>query len=201
MKSALRLEELFIAGLAFYLFLALGFVWWWFPLLLLVPDVSMIGYLANPRLGALTYNVVHHRGLGVACYIAGGVIRQPWLQAAGLVLLAHSSIDRVMGYGLKHADSFQHTHLGEIRQRRAVMKTTTSALLVILALGSPVAAQVRDSGTTSASGIKRQVLSDERSAQVARVSPCRPGTSARRSLFRDRPSICSQISAPRRWSS
>ena len=62
MKTALRVEELFLVGLSLYLFLALGLAWWWFPLL----------------------------------------------------LLAHTSMDRVMGYGLKHTDSFQHTHLGRI---------------------------------------------------------------------------------------
>ena len=29
-------------------------------------------------------------------------------------LFGHSSFDRVMGYGLKHEDSFQNTHLGGI---------------------------------------------------------------------------------------
>ena len=29
-------------------------------------------------------------------------------------LLGHSSFDRVFGYGLKHEDAFQHTHLGRI---------------------------------------------------------------------------------------
>jgi hypothetical protein len=38
----------------------------------------------------------------------------PLLQLAGVILLGHSSLDRVLGYGLKHSDSFQHTHLGVI---------------------------------------------------------------------------------------
>ena len=29
-----------------------------------------------------------------------------------VIMLAHSSIDRVFGYGLKYADSSDHTHLG-----------------------------------------------------------------------------------------
>ncbi len=37
-----------------------------------------------------------------------------FLQLIGLVLLAHSSFDRVFGYGLKFADSFKNTHLGPI---------------------------------------------------------------------------------------
>jgi hypothetical protein len=34
--------------------------------------------------------------------------------AAGSLLLFHSSVDRVLGYGLKYRDSFGDTHLGRI---------------------------------------------------------------------------------------
>ena len=34
--------------------------------------------------------------------------------AAGLVWLAHIGMDRLLGYGLKYDDHFQHTHLGLI---------------------------------------------------------------------------------------
>jgi hypothetical protein len=47
-------------------FLASLFVYQWhhgswilFVLLFLVPDLSMIGYVFNPRVGAITYNLVH----------------------------------------------------------------------------------------------------------------------------------------------
>ena len=32
----------------------------------------------------------------------------------GLILFGHSSMDRILGYGLKYPDSFEHTHLGMI---------------------------------------------------------------------------------------
>lgn len=114
MKTLTRLEELFLGILAFYLFLLLRFHWWWFFVLLLAPDVSMLGYLLGPRTGAVIYNAVHHRAVSVTLYIAGGLLGVAWLQAAALIVFAHSSLDRVMGYGLKYADAFQHTHLGVI---------------------------------------------------------------------------------------
>ena len=114
MKNLTRLEEAFLALLAFYLFLSLPFAWWWFFLLLLAPDLSMIGYLANPRAGAIVYDIVHHRGVSVLIFIVGGLLHVPGLQAAALILFGHSSLDRVLGYGLKYTDSFQHTHLGLI---------------------------------------------------------------------------------------
>jgi hypothetical protein len=114
MKTLTRLEELALAILAFYLFLLLDVPWWWFLVLLLAPDLSMIGYLLGPRVGAITYDVVHHRAVSVGFYILGGIFGIVWLQAAALIVFAHSSLDRVMGYGLKYTDSFQHTHLGMI---------------------------------------------------------------------------------------
>ena len=114
MKTLLRLEELALALFALYLFAGLGLAWWWFPLLLLAPDLSALGYLGGPRLGAYTYNFAHHKALAVLLYVGGVWLASPPLQLAGVILLAHSSLDRVLGYGLKHTDSFQHTHLGWI---------------------------------------------------------------------------------------
>lgn len=114
MKDLLKLEELFLALLSIFLFRPLDYAWWWFPLLLLAPDAGMIGYVAGPRAGALTYNLLHHKAVAVAAYVAGAMIGSQLLQLAGLIILAHSSFDRVLGYGLKYPDSFQHTHLGMI---------------------------------------------------------------------------------------
>jgi hypothetical protein len=114
MKTLIKIEELFLALLAFYLFLAFGFAWWWFFVLLLAPDISMLGYIFGPKAGAWTYNAVHFKAVAVAVFILGGYVHIAWLQAAGLIILAHSSLDRVLGYGLKYADAFQHTHLGWI---------------------------------------------------------------------------------------
>ncbi|TAK11800.1 MAG: DUF4260 family protein [Anaerolineae bacterium] len=118
MKTLLRLEELLIAIFAFVLFLPLGYAWRWFFLLLLAPDLSMLGYLGGPKLGALTYNLAHHRGLAIVLYLIGLALALPVLQFAGLLLLGHASLDRVFGYGLKYSDSFQNTHLGRIGAQR-----------------------------------------------------------------------------------
>ena len=114
MKILLKLEELFMFGLALLLFAQLDYGWGIYALLFLAPDLSMIGYLSNPRLGAWTYNMIHHKGLAVTLYVLGSVLSMAWLMLAGVVLLGHSSLDRVFGYGLKNEDSFQNTHLGRI---------------------------------------------------------------------------------------
>ncbi len=112
MKNLLKLEEFFLFGLALFLFSELDYGWGSYALLFLTPDLSMIGYLANPRLGAWTYNLIHHKGLSVSLYFLGYLLSIPWLIFAGTLLLGHSSLDRVFGYGLKHEDAFQSTHLG-----------------------------------------------------------------------------------------
>ena len=116
MKNLLKLEELFFFGLALFLFSELDYGWGasQYALLFFAPDLSMLGYLAGPRFGAWTYNLVHHKGLSVALYVLGYLTATPWLMFAGTILLGHSSFDRVLGYGLKHEDAFQNTHLGRI---------------------------------------------------------------------------------------
>jgi hypothetical protein len=119
MKNLLKIEEFLLFGLALFLFSGLDYSWSWYALLFLTPDLSMLGYLANPRLGAWTYNLVHHKGISVALYLLGYLLSGPWLMLAGTVLLGHSSLDRVFGYGLKYSDAFQNTHLGVIGKQNA----------------------------------------------------------------------------------
>jgi hypothetical protein len=114
MKYIIRLEELLLFGLALFLFSILDYGWGTYALLFFAPDMSMLGYLANPRIGAWTYDLVHHKGLSVVLYILGYILSIPWLMFAGTILLGHSSLDRVLGYGLKYSDAFQNTHLGWI---------------------------------------------------------------------------------------
>lgn len=114
MKTLLRLEEFLQLVLALFLFSRLDSSWGLFALLFLAPDLSMLGYLINPRLGAWTYNLIHHKGTGVTLYVLGSLLTTPWLMFAGTLLFAHSSFDRIFGYGLKHEDAFQNTHLGRI---------------------------------------------------------------------------------------
>ena len=93
---------------------------WWLAVLplLLVPDVSMIGYLRGPRVGAITYNLVHNSALGLGVLGLGLATGVTPIALAGAILIAHTGLDRTMGYGLKLPTSFQDTHLGRIGRRR-----------------------------------------------------------------------------------
>ena len=114
MKNLLKLEEAFMFGLSIFLFSKLDYAWWWYPVLILAPDLSMAGYLMNTRFGAVTYNFIHHKALGIGLFVLGVVFANQFLQLTGLILFGYSSMDRALGYGLKYSDSFQNTHLGVI---------------------------------------------------------------------------------------
>lgn len=114
MKNIVRLEELGFFLFATYLFSLLPFPWWYFPAFLLLPDLGMLGYVAGPSIGSIVYNIVHHRALALLYYVLGTLLTIPGLALAGVILFAHSSLDRVFEYGLKFSDSFHHTHLGSI---------------------------------------------------------------------------------------
>lgn len=114
MTSIIKFEELGQLALAVLLFSQLDYAWWVFPACLLLPDLSMIGYLANPRIGALLYNIFHHKLLAIACIAIGYWLDEPLASLAGVILLGHSAMDRALGYGLKYSDSFKNTHMGRI---------------------------------------------------------------------------------------
>ncbi|NGP76645.1 DUF4260 domain-containing protein [Balneolaceae bacterium YR4-1] len=114
MDKLIKLEEAGMFVLGLFLFATLDYSWWVFPVLLLAPDISMAGYLFGNRTGAFVYNIVHHKGIAILIYCIGFLSVIPVLMLAGIILFSHSSMDRILGYGLKYEDSFQHTHLGQI---------------------------------------------------------------------------------------
>ena len=114
MKLTLKIEEFAQFILALIAFNALGNSWWIFLVFFFAPDLSALAYLANPRIGAMAYNLVHHKATGIALYLIGISLNNPVLLFTGSLLFAHSSFDRVFGYGLKYPDSFENTHLGLI---------------------------------------------------------------------------------------
>ncbi|MCK0130027.1 DUF4260 domain-containing protein [Flavobacteriaceae bacterium F08102] len=118
MKTAIKLEEFVMFGLSIWLFKSLGMEWWWYVLFILVPDIGMLGYLVNTKVGAFTYNLFHHKGIALLILMIGWTVQSQYLQFAGIILFGHASLDRIFGYGLKYPSSFQDTHLGKIGKAR-----------------------------------------------------------------------------------
>jgi len=114
MKDLIKLEEAALFLLSICLWGQLHYAWYWWLVWILAPDLSMLAYTAGDRIGAIGYNIVHHKAVAVVIYLAGWYLHDRLTQSVGLILLAHSCMDRAMGYGLKYFSGFSDTHLGKI---------------------------------------------------------------------------------------
>ena len=113
-KILLRLEgtAVLIATLIFYA--QNGFSWWQFALLLLAPDLAMIGYLHNETIGSVCYNVVHTYVLPITLGLVSLLLNVDLGLQLALIWLAHIGMDRFVGYGLKYPNGFKSTHFDKI---------------------------------------------------------------------------------------
>ena len=114
MKFIIQLEEGAMFLFSVFIFSSLPFAWWWFPVLILSPDISMAGYALNNKAGAICYNFFHHKGIAILALLIGYYLRNDYWLLTGSILFGHSSMDRVFGYGLKYFIGFTATHLGKI---------------------------------------------------------------------------------------
>lgn len=117
MKNSIRLEELAMLLLAILSLRMNNAAWWWYLLLLVGPDISMMGYVFGNKTGAVVYNLFHHKGIAIGIFIAGVYFNIQWMMYAGTILFGHSSLDRMLGYGLKYNKGFKFTHLGIIGKK------------------------------------------------------------------------------------
>jgi uncharacterized protein DUF4260 len=114
----LRVEGAGLLVATVYLYARYGNGWLLFALLILAPDISMVGYLAGPGTGASVYNVVHTTVLPLGLLLGGVIGSSELVLSVALAWLAHIGMDRMMGFGLKRATGFGDTHLGRIGRGR-----------------------------------------------------------------------------------
>ncbi len=110
----LRLEALLLLAAALVAYHLLGGSRGTFALTFLLPDLSLLAYLAGPRAGALCYNAAHSTLAPGALALAALAAGIPGLGLAAAIWLGHIGLDRALGYGLKYQTSFASTHLGVI---------------------------------------------------------------------------------------
>ena len=134
MKNVLKLEEIAMAAIGIYLLTIYNLnisIWIWL-LLFFSPDISMLGYVVNAKDGAITYNIFHHKGIAIAITAVGYFMHVEVVLSIGILLFAHSSFDRMMGYGLKYYSSFNDTHLGKIKKDKIVVGQNATAVDIAL---------------------------------------------------------------------
>jgi hypothetical protein len=115
-KLLLRIEGAVLFAASIAVFALQGQQWWLYPALLLVPDIFMLGYVRNTKLGAITYNLGHSYPAAALVTVIGFVAASPLTVAIGAIWFGHIGWDRMFGYGLKYATSFKHTHLGDLEK-------------------------------------------------------------------------------------
>lgn len=111
-RTVLRAEGLVVLATATALYFLTGGAWWLFAVLLFAPDLSFFGYAAGNRIGAAVYNMAHSYIVPLLLGLAGIVLGSALAQHIALIHFAHIGLDRALGYGLKYASGFKHTHLG-----------------------------------------------------------------------------------------
>ena len=109
-----RLEGLALLAASVILFTTIGPNWILFVVLLLAPDLAMLGFLRSPRIGAIAYNLVHLKILPLALGSIGSLASNTLEIQLALIWFAHIGMDRAAGYGLKLETGFSDTTLGKI---------------------------------------------------------------------------------------
>lgn len=117
-RTVLQLEGLAVLVIATAAYLTDGGALWLFAVLFFAPDISFAAYTVNSKVGAAAYNLAHSYLSAALLGGAGWLTGTEWLVHLALILAAHIGFDRTLGYGLKYAAGFSHTHLGPVGKSR-----------------------------------------------------------------------------------
>ena len=113
-SALLRTEETALLLASLFAYQHLHYSWLLFAILFLTPDLFMLGYLLNPRVGAATYNLAHTLTLPLSLLLLSYLQHWPLAPSIALIWTAHIAFDRLLGYGLKYPTFFKDTHLQHI---------------------------------------------------------------------------------------
>jgi Domain of unknown function (DUF4260) len=113
-RFLLHAEGFAILSVSFAAYHQLDGSWLLFFLLFLWPDLFMLGYLVNVRLGAALYNLVHTEVAPL--FLGACAVFEDWhrLLLFAIIWMAHIGLDRMLGYGLKYPTFFNDTHFQRI---------------------------------------------------------------------------------------
>ncbi len=113
----LKLEAIALAILMLVLTYESSYSMWWLLIAFLFFDIGIVGYLINSKVGSYTYNLMHNFTVPTLLIAAGILFDAEIISLIGYCWTFHISIDRALGYGLKHTTSFKETHMGKIGKK------------------------------------------------------------------------------------
>jgi hypothetical protein len=82
--------------------------------LLIVPDVSMLGYVFGGKIGGFCYDLFHFYPVAAACVLGGMRFGVPVATDIGLIWCIHIAQDRVRGFGFKYAGRYDDGYMYRI---------------------------------------------------------------------------------------
>ncbi len=107
-----RIEATAMLACALAAYAGMGLSWGVFAACFFLPDLSMLLYFVNARVGGAAYNLAHFFLFPLAIGAFGVVGDAAWAQQTALLWGAHIAFDRALGWGLKTEQSFCHTDMG-----------------------------------------------------------------------------------------
>lgn len=113
-KRIVHLEGAMMLLAMIYLYGLYGFKWWVFIVFFFAPDLSMLGYIANTKVGAIIYNLCHTYIISVLTILVGLFFTLEIVLIIGIIWTAHIGMDRLCGFGLKYQTAFKDTHLQKV---------------------------------------------------------------------------------------
>jgi hypothetical protein len=113
-RVLLHAEGLAAAVAAIVLYFNADYPWWLLVLLVLTPDLAMVGYLGGRIVGAAAYDVAHTYSLPIVLAAIGVVAGAEIAVQLGLIWITHIGVDRAIGYGMKYPSGFKDTHLQRV---------------------------------------------------------------------------------------
>lgn len=85
-----------------------------FFLLFFVPDIAILFYKINNKVGGIAYNIIHTYIIPIILLFINIIFFNNVLfQSICIIWMSHISMDRFLGYGLKY-DTFKETHIQKL---------------------------------------------------------------------------------------
>jgi hypothetical protein len=104
-----KVESIVIAIFSIFLYIQEDGTVFLYFILWLIPDIGMLGYLINKKIGAITYNLFHFYPIPVFLILLSQVSTTLNLVLIAIIWISHIAIDRALGYGLKYGTGFKNT--------------------------------------------------------------------------------------------
>lgn len=113
-RSILRLEGLAIFVASSYVYSFVGAGWIYFLVMFLTPDISLLVFMRDKSLGSKIYNFIHNYASAFLCIFLGVILGNVFISSYGIVVTAHTGLDRFLGFGLKYPENPKKSHIQRV---------------------------------------------------------------------------------------